>query len=183
MTLTRAMVQAQALHPARTLPQRNAWDNDEDTIAAFQLLNRYRASLTDDSWPAKVFAFHKLYRVPGGDGPIAPLAAMRQLLRVRLLTEEFTETLEAAEAGNMVESIVGLLDTIFVAIGWLLELGLTPTEINLAMEEVHASNMTKVDDNGKPVFDEGGKVLKGSNYIKADLQAVLFSGDDNAIHD
>jgi predicted HAD superfamily Cof-like phosphohydrolase len=72
-----------------------------------------------------------------------------------------------------VETIDGLLDTIYVAIGWLIELGMTPEQINVCMEEVHASNLTKVDNNGQPIFDDGGKVLKGNNYVKADIPAVL----------
>lgn len=173
MTLTRAMAKAQELHPARTLPKRNAWENEADTISAFHILNRIRASLTNDDWPAKVFAFHRLYHMPGGEGPIAQLDPYRRLLRQRLLEEEVRETVEADQAGDIIETIDGLLDTIYVAIGWLLELGLTPAEINLAFEEVHASNLTKVDENGKPVYDDGGKVLKGPNYIPCNLALVL----------
>lgn len=173
MTLSRAMAKAQELHPVHTLPKRNAWENPDDVVQAFQILNRIRASLTNDSWPAKVYAFHRLFNVPGGEGSIRQLASIRRLLRTRLLVEEVKETLEAEAAGDLVETIDGLLDTIYVAIGWLLELGLTPGEINLAMEEVHASNMTKVDNSGKPVYDDGGKVLKGENYVRPDLCHVL----------
>jgi predicted HAD superfamily Cof-like phosphohydrolase len=173
MTLTPAMSKAQDLHPPRTLPKVNAWDNEPDVVAAFNALNRIRASITTDDWPLKVFAFHRLYGLPGGEGPIKQLKAYRRILRKRLLEEEVAETFAADEAGDVVEVVDGLLDTNYVALGWLLELGLTPTEINLAMEEVHASNMTKVDDDGKPVFDEGGKVLKSDNYVKADIAHVL----------
>lgn len=173
MVLTPAMSKAQDLHPPRTLPKQNAWENTQDAIDAFQALNRIRASITDDDWAKKVFAFHRLYGVPGGEGPIQHLPARRQVLRRRLLEEEVAETLAADEAGDLIEVVDGLLDTVYVAIGWLLELGLTPLDINRAMEEVHASNMTKVDNEGRPIFDEGGKVLKGENYIKADIALVL----------
>lgn len=173
MVLTPAMSTAQDLHPPRMLPKANAWDNTQDQIDAVQALNRIRISITDDDWPKKVLAFHRLYGVPGGEGPIAPLSARRQVLRRRLLEEEVKETLDADEAGDLIEVVDGLLDTVYVAIGWLLELGLTHTDINRAMEEVHASNMTKVDNEGKPIFDEGGKVLKGDNYVKADIALVL----------
>lgn len=173
MTLSPAMNKAQDLHPPRTMPKQNAWDNDTDTSLAFQALNRIRASIVDDDWAKKVFAFHRLYNVPGGDGPIQQISGFRRILRRRLLEEEVKETFEADERGDIIETIDGLLDTIYVAIGWMLELGLTPRDINLAMEEVHASNMTKVDNDGKPVFDEGGKVLKGDNYVRADIALVL----------
>lgn len=173
MTLTKAMSTAQDLHPPRTLSKVQAWDITDDMKEAFNTLNRVRASLTSDDWPAKVYAFHKLFGVPGGSGPITQLSSMRRILRRRLLAEEVDETIAADEAGDLIETIDGLLDTIYVAIGWLLELGLTPVEINLAMEEVHASNMTKVDNEGKPVYDEGGKVLKGENYVQCHLREVL----------
>lgn len=173
MVLTPAMSKAQDLHPAKSMPKQNAWENTQDAIDAFSALNRIRSSITDDDWAKKVFAFHRLYGVPGGEGPIKQLDSYRRILRKRLLEEEVKETIEADEAGDLIEVVDGLLDTIYVAIGWLLELGLTPLEINLAMEEVHASNMTKVDNEGKPIFDEGGKVLKGDNYVKADIALVL----------
>lgn len=173
MTLTPAMDKAQELHPARTMPKRNPWENSADAIEAFQVMNRIRISLLDDDWPKKVLAFHRLYKMPGGDGPIRQLDPYRRVLRRRLLAEEVRETNEADERGDLVETIDGLLDTIYVAIGWMLELGMTPRDINMAMEEIHASNMTKVDENGKPVFDDGGKVLKGDNYVRANLALVL----------
>lgn len=173
MTLTRAMAKAQELHPVRSLPKRNAWENSEDDIEAFAAANRIRASLTNDSWPHKVFAFHRLFRVATGGEHIAPMDAFRQRLRTRLRHEENRETDEAAERYDTIEQIDGLLDLIYVCLGELIELGMTPDEINLAMEEVHASNMTKVDSNGQPVFDDGGKVLKGDHYVRVNLHAVL----------
>jgi Uncharacterized protein conserved in bacteria len=173
MTLTPAMSRALELHPFRSLPKTNAWDNTQDQVEAVSALNRIGISITDDNWPKKVLAFHRLYGVPGGEGAIANLSARRQVLRRRLLEEEVSETLAADEAGDLIEVVDGLLDTVYVAIGWLLELGLTAVDINRAMEEVHASNMTKVDNEGKPVFDEGGKVLKGENYVRADIALVL----------
>lgn len=173
MTLTPAMERASELHPPHTLPKHNPWENTDDVIAALQVANRIRASLVDDNWPKKVFAFHRLYKMPGGEGPIKQLDPYRRILRQRLLAEEVRETNEADERGDLVKTIDGLLDTIYVAIGWMLELGMTPEDINRAMEEIHASNMTKVDDNGQPVFDDGGKVLKGDNYVRADLNLIL----------
>lgn len=179
MPLSPAMLKALDLHPAQAIPAGQAWDNADDRLLAMRVLNRVRASILDDSWPHKVFAFHRLYKMPGGDGPIKQLDSMRRILRQRLLAEEVKETIEADLAGDIVETIDGLLDTIYVAIGWLLELGLTPEQINKAMEEVHASNLTKVDNNGQPVYDDGGKVLKGDNYTRVDLCLVLDLLADN----
>lgn len=174
MTLTRAMSVAQDLHPARMLPKQNAWENEQDVVEAFQILNRIRASLTNDSWPHKVHAFHRLYKVPvGTQGKLQQISSIRRVLRRRLVTEEVRETFDADLQSDLIETVDGLLDTIYVCLGWMLELGLTPDEINLCMEEVHASNMTKVDASGKPVYDDGGKVLKGDNYVPPNLRHVL----------
>lgn len=174
MTLSRAMAKAQELHPVHVLPKRNAWENEDDVIKAFQILNRIRASLTNDSWPHKVYAFHRLYKVPvGKQGKLQQISSIRRVLRRRLVTEEVREAFDADLQSDLIETIDGLLDTIYVCLGWMLELGLTPDEINLCMEEVHASNMSKVDASGNPMYDDGGKVLKGDNYIPPDLRLVL----------
>jgi hypothetical protein len=172
--MTPAKRTALDLHAVVELPAGQAWESDEERASALRALNRVRASIHDDDWSKKVFAFHRLYRVPvGAKGSIHQLDAYRRTLRRRLLEEEFQETLAADASNDIVETIDGLLDTIYVAIGWLIELGMTPEQINVCMEEVHASNLTKVDNNGQPIFDDGGKVLKGNNYVKADIPAVL----------
>jgi predicted HAD superfamily Cof-like phosphohydrolase len=167
------MKKALALHEAQSVPA-GRFTTEADRSLAFKALNRVRASLMDDDWGKKVLAFHTLYGVPVGEqGTIAQLNGFRRILRRRLLAEEVDETLQADLNNDLLETIDGLLDTIYVAVGWLIELGLTPAQINAGMEEVHASNMTKVDDQGQPIFDEGGKVLKGDNYIRVDLASVL----------
>lgn len=172
--MTPAKRKALELHSAVQLPPGRQWDSEEERQSAFRALNRVRASISDDDWSKKVFAFHRLYRVPVGErGQIRQIDAYRRVLRRRLLEEEVKETLEADDTDDLVETIDGLLDTIYVAIGWMIELGMTPEQINIAMEEVHASNLTKVDNEGQPVFDEGGKVLKGDNYTRVDLCLVL----------
>jgi len=177
--LTPAMSKALALHqPQGELPI--GYDRGTpEQLEAYRLLNIVRTSLNDDDWPKKVYAFHSLYRVDVGEqGRIQRLSARRQVLRQRLRDEENKETNDALLAGDLVEQIDGCLDLIYVAIGELIELGMTPELINRGMQEVHASNMTKTDENGQPIFDEGGKVLKGDNYVRADLCLAL--GIDNS---
>lgn len=145
----------------------------EEELEARRILNRNRASLLDDSWPAKVDAFRHLFSLSRFDLPQPGcLPSERNSLHERLLTEEFTETMDAAAACDLEETADGLLDLIYIALGWLCEMGFSSRQINLMMEEVHASNMTKVDDEGNPIYDSGGKVLKGHNYVKADVLAA-----------
>ena len=177
MVLTPAMNKAHDLHPAR-MPQKAAHAISDDERDAFRILNRVRASLTDDNWPAKIAAFRMLYNLPVAK-QVGQIPARDRTLHRRLCQEELRETIEADDAGDLVETVDGLLDLIYVALGWLVQI-VPPELVLLSMEEVHASNMTKVDDCGNPVYDEGGKVLKGANYIKADIGLVLGINQEGA---
>lgn len=170
--MTSAMDKAQQLHGMiARMPQ---FPTPEQKAEA-QRTNRARASLRHDSWPYKVAAFRTLYGLSQHDldVPGSMLPEPRTALHKRLLNEELVETFEASAEGDLVETVDGILDTIYVALGWLSELGFTPQQVEQLMEEVHASNMTKTDDTGKPVYDAEGKVLKGPNYVKADLALLI----------
>lgn len=147
-----------------------------------------RRSLAGESWPQMVEAFRQLYRVPAPTQGIGFNSSEREELCCKLIAEETSETFYdgygrdpgIVEAGpathlsrNLAEAVDGHLDSIYVHLYALLDLGLTPRHIELLMQEVHASNMTKTDDSGAPLFREDGKVLKGPNYIKADIDGLL----------
>jgi hypothetical protein len=90
--MTPAKRTALDLHAVVELPAGQAWESDEERASALRALNRVRASIHDDDWSKKVFAFHRLYRVPvGAKGSIHQLDAYRRTLRRRLLEEEFQE--------------------------------------------------------------------------------------------
>jgi predicted HAD superfamily Cof-like phosphohydrolase len=135
--------------------------------------NNHRQSIMTLDWAHKVAAFHHLYEMPVGNGTIRPLSDDRRELREELVCEEVKETMEASAAGDVKEVIDGCLDIIYVCIGWMIELGMTAEQIQIAMREIHASNMTKTDNSGKPIFRADGKVLKGENYVRANLEAAL----------
>lgn len=133
--------------------------------------NFMRASILDDDWPQKIAAFRLLYGLAEYDQPFPQrLSAARETLHRRLLNEEFVETMDAKSLDEIVD---GLLDLIYVALGWLAEMGFTHREVNKLMSEVHASNMTKTDAEGNPIYDDGGKVLKGEEYVKADIASLI----------
>lgn len=180
--MTPAFSRALTLHAAHQ-PNKPIYQLSADEAATFRQLNLFRKSLTDDNWPEKVAAIRGLFGLPcpNSFGDISPteLELQRNLMR-----EELEELEEAISFNDQVLMVDALLDTIYVALGFLFNLGLPPTLINLLMEEVHASNMTKVDSNGNPVINNKdapkydpslpeGKVLKTDNYTKPDLTSVI----------
>ncbi len=90
----------------------------------------------------------------------------------RTLVDE--EQDEMDEAGDDVVAMFDAgLDGLYFQYGTMIGLGFTPAQINAGLEEVHRSNMSKLGDDGLPIRREDGKVLKGPNYFKPDLVAVL----------
>jgi predicted HAD superfamily Cof-like phosphohydrolase len=119
---------------------------------------------------AIVKEWHEAFDVPVVDTPTLP--AERIQMRLAILEEEVSELREAAEAGDMVEVLDALCDIQYVLDGTFLEFGLHPVKSD-AMAEVHASNMSKLGADGKPVLREDGKVLKGPAFRRPDLAQFL----------
>jgi len=91
-------------------------------------------------------------------------------LRVSLIEEELDELREAVADNDLVGIADALTDILYVTYGAGLAYGIDLDECFL---EVHESNMSKLGENGKPIYREDGKVLKGPNYFEPDLGAVL----------
>ncbi|AYR03201.1 MazG-like nucleotide pyrophosphohydrolase [Gordonia phage Octobien14] len=102
---------------------------------------------------------------------IALVSPSEQSLRVRLLTEELAELVEAICDGDLVGIADGTTDLSVVNIGTMCTFGLPAGPL---WDEVHASNMSKFVD-GKALKDASGKVIKGPGYFKADCAAVMHS--------
>ena len=92
-------------------------------------------------------------------------------LRVDLIAEEFLELREAIVNEDIVEIADALTDLLYVVYGAGHAFGIDLDECFL---EVHASNMSKLDDEGQPIYREDGKVLKSDNYFKPNLASVLY---------
>ncbi len=118
----------------------------------------------------QVKEFHETYNVPILPYPMFPTND-RIGLRISLIKEEIGELLIAIEQMNLVETADGIADAIVVLIGTALEFGIPLDKI---MAEVHASNMSKLGEDGKPVIREDGKVLKGPNFFKPKIQDILL---------
>lgn len=82
----------------------------------------------------------------------------KDLLRVLLVKEEYAEVLEAETAENLLKE---LADLAYVTFGFAAEFG---WDLDEALRRVHASNMSKLGEDGNPIYREDGKVLKGPNY-------------------
>lgn len=90
-------------------------------------------------------------------------------LRVDMIQEEVNELQEATNQRDLVEVADALADIVYLCYGAALVYGITLDEV---LKEVHRSNMTKLD-NGRPVYNERGKVVKGPNYEPPDIQGIL----------
>jgi predicted HAD superfamily Cof-like phosphohydrolase len=109
-----------------------------------------------------VVRFHKTYNHPIGDIPMN-LTPDRAVLRHRLILEECQEYLYAAMKGDLVETADALGDLLYVVFGAAIEHGLHD-RLSEIFRAIQNSNMSKLGSDGKPIYDEGGKVLKGPNY-------------------
>ena len=91
-------------------------------------------------------------------------------LRVNLIKEELDELIEAMNKKDLVEVADALTDILYVTYGAGHAFGIN---LDDCFEEVQNSNMSKLDNNGKPIYNENGKVMKGPNYFKPDLNKFI----------
>ena len=91
-------------------------------------------------------------------------------LRLELIQEELDELSDAVADRDMVQIADALTDLLYVVYGAGHTFGL---DLDECFHEVHASNMSKLGEDGRPLHREDGKVLKGPNYFKPDLEGIL----------
>ncbi len=87
-------------------------------------------------------------------------------LRIDLIKEEIEELTEAMRNKDLLEVADALTDILYVTYGAGHAFGI---DLDRCFDEVQNSNMSKLDINGKPIYNESGKVMKGPNYFKPDL--------------
>lgn len=123
----------------------------------------------------RVFEFHERFRCTIHHG----LRREEDIaLRVELIREEFQELTDALQSwlagnhtpGTFMDICDALADLDYVVAGAAVAFGVPLPEL---AREVHASNMSKLDENGEPIYREDGKVLKGSDFRSPRIQAVL----------
>lgn len=142
---------------------------NESDLEAFGYYTLVDKALTTNQ--DRVREFHEVF-CP--DMIAAPWSESGMQLRVRLMKEELKEVIDAWEDelyDGYEEAVVKeLCDLLYVTYGTLVFLGVDADE---AFKRVHDSNMSKLDDSGKPIRRADGKVLKGPNYFEPDLEDLV----------
>jgi predicted HAD superfamily Cof-like phosphohydrolase len=128
---------------------------------------------------------HKAFGMPILHTPTIPMH--RAKMRIGLIEEEADELFQACfREESIVDAADALVDLLYVVVGAMLEFGLTDIVYEL-FNEVQRSNMSKLGKDGKPIYREDGKYLKGPNYSPPNLAAIinkvnkqleLFNGDE-----
>lgn len=121
---------------------------------------------------AAVTLFHDTYGLDREETPTASLPETKNTLRFNLMKEENEEYLEAANNGDLVEVADALGDMLYILCGTIIEHGMQD-KIEEVFNEIQRSNMSKLGADGKPIYREDGKVLKGPNYFKPNIKAIL----------
>ena len=91
-------------------------------------------------------------------------------LRIELIKEELEELTKAMQDENLLEVADALTDILYVTYGAGHAFGI---DLDKCFEEVQNSNRSKLGEDGKPIYNEAGKVMKGPNYFKPDLSKYL----------
>tara|TARA_R110002051_G_scaffold268967_1_gene329026 strand:- start:268 stop:654 length:387 start_codon:yes stop_codon:yes gene_type:complete len=115
--------------------------------------------------------FYKAFNSPIGDKPQL-IVKSRGKLRWELMNEENLEYWQAVYDGDLIEVADALGDMLYILCGTILEHGMQH-KIDEVFEEIQRSNMSKLDENGLPIFREDGKILKGKGYSEPNLSKIL----------
>lgn len=102
----------------------------------------------------------------------ADLGEQKNKLRFDLMKEENEEYLEAVQNNDLIEIADALGDMLYILCGTILEHGLQH-KIEAVFDEIQRSNMSKLGEDGKAIYREDGKVLKGPNYFKPNFEELL----------
>jgi predicted HAD superfamily Cof-like phosphohydrolase len=116
--------------------------------------------------------FHTAFAIGHSELPKANLGDSKNILRYNLMKEENEEYLEAVQNNDLVEIADALGDMMYILCGTIIEHGLQ-YKIEEIFDEIQRSNMSKLGEDGKPIYREDGKVMKGSNYFKPDFTKIL----------
>jgi hypothetical protein len=120
----------------------------------------------------QVIEFYKAFEHPIETKP-KYISEERVVMRHRLLDEEVVELFDAGITGDVAEVADAIADCFYILIGTAIEYGIADKLIDV-FNEVHRSNMSKLGENGKPIYREDGKVLKGPNYSRPELKDIVY---------
>ena len=118
-----------------------------------------------------VHHFHETFQIGNADAPTL-IDERDYTLRYNLIKEENDEYLDACKNGDLVEIADALGDQLYILFGTVLKHGLQH-KIEEVFDEIQRSNMSKLGEDGKPIYREDGKVMKGPNYFKPNFEKIL----------
>ena len=116
--------------------------------------------------------FHEAFGVKVSNKPTLELSKDILKLRHSLMQEENNEYLKAVEEKNLIEVADALGDMLYILCGTILTHGFQNL-IEDIFDEIQSSNMSKLGDDGKPIYRNDGKVLKGPNYKKPNIKKII----------
>ena len=116
--------------------------------------------------------FHDAFGINNEQKPTVEVGDDVINLRYKLMHEENEEYLEAAKNGDLAEVADALGDMLYILCGTILAHGMQH-KIEEVYTEIQRSNMSKLGKDGKPIYREDGKVMKGENYFKPDIEGIL----------
>ena len=119
-----------------------------------------------------VTKFHNAFKIKVNENPTVEIDNALIELRYRLMQEENSEYLEAAKNKDLIEVADALGDMLYILCGTILTHGLQ-YKIEEVFNEIQRSNMSKLGKDGKPIYRNDGKVMKGPNYFKPDIYKIL----------
>jgi len=119
-----------------------------------------------------VAKFHNSFGIDTQETPNVEIPEETTTLRYNLMKEENDEYFEAARNKDIVEVADALGDMLYILCGTILSHGMQ-YKISEVFEEIQRSNMSKLGTDGKPIFRDDGKVLKGPSYFKPDIKSIL----------
>ena len=121
---------------------------------------------------AAVEKFHETYQLLSNHSPTVAIPEAIKTLRYELMKEENEEYKEAVDNNDMIEVADALGDMLYILCGTIITHGMQH-KISEVFEEIQRSNMSKLGLDGKPIYREDGKVMKGPNYFKPDIAKIL----------
>jgi predicted HAD superfamily Cof-like phosphohydrolase len=116
--------------------------------------------------------FHEVFGLEYYETPQPALSEKIIALRHRLMAEENDEYLEAAQNNDLTQIADALGDKLYILCGTIIAHGLQHKIVEV-FEEIHRSNMSKLDANGKPIYRDDGKIMKSDRYFLPDIDTVL----------
>jgi predicted HAD superfamily Cof-like phosphohydrolase len=116
--------------------------------------------------------FHTAFRIGYSETPLADLGESKNRLRYNLMKEENEEYLQAVQNNDLVEIADALGDMLYILCGTIIEHCLQH-KIEAVFEQIQLSNMSKLGEDGNPIYRNDGKVMKGPNYFKPDFSIIL----------